>query len=145
MNSRSSIAPSKQAALRSSRASVYKSNTGTSSTHAFSLRPHLLFGGLASDGTDEDVQKPSLDYSDLTERIELFKELFVAHMKQYTSDIERNKLDHLHFMDSHRRNAEIVQDQIEKQKDDQKVLYQGESHVGRLMSMITQTHISDCK
>lgn len=68
---------------------------------------------------------PSLDYTALTNRIEAFKELFVAHLNATATAMHEAQAEHVHNTHEAQRTLESVRDHIERQKNEQKALYQG--------------------
>lgn len=76
---------------------------------------------LGSDTGDQS--NPMLDYSDLMDRIEMFKHLFSAHIDESIADIEKSKEDHSRAIADERRTMEAAKTRIEQQKVEQKALY----------------------
>lgn len=88
----------------------------------FSFKPHILLSDITND--DKGRRAPLLDYSDLNERIEIFKELFNMHLDSTASEIEKNSQEHARSVGDEQRNVDLVKERIERQKDEQKSLYQ---------------------
>lgn len=65
-----------------------------------------------------------LDYSELNERIEIFKELINIHLDQSTIEMERKRDDHKRTLQDERNHVNAVKDGVERQKEEQKALYQ---------------------
>jgi hypothetical protein len=127
MSYRHSIAPSSrrgQEMLNSSLSLSSSQLAGPSSQSAFSFRPHILL----SQGHNNIGNRPMLDYSDLTERIETFKEIFSSKTEQMMQDMHHNQTNYSSRLREEKRNIESTEEAIERQREEQKKLNQSESH-----------------
>jgi kinetochore protein Spc25, fungi type len=97
------------------------SSSGQNST-GFTFKPHVLLSGI-----DEEMgrgKRAILDYSQLNDRIEIFKELMNAHLDQVTGEMESKRDQHQSTMRDQQSHVNAIKEGIEKQKDEQKTLYQ---------------------
>lgn len=81
-----------------------------------------------SDGAAGGAQGVSLDYSALSNRIEAFKELFVAQLEQMTQTMQGDQSTHEHEIHDGQRSTEAMRTHIERQRNEQRELYQSESN-----------------
>lgn len=102
-------------------ASQFGPTSGQSST-GFSFKPHVLLSGI--DGEMAKGKRAILNYSQLNERIEIFKELMNAHLDQVTNEIESKRERHQSDIQDQQRQTNAIRECIEKEKGEQKVLYQ---------------------
>lgn len=124
MSARASLAPGsarRGPSLFSS--SLASSQTaGPSSQSIFSFRPHVLL----SQGANNDTSGPLLDYSDLTDRIEVFKEVFLAQTGQAIEELKRTSEEHASRLREEEKKVELTKEAIERQREEQKKMYQSE-------------------
>ena len=123
-------------------------SSGPSLQSTFAFRPHVLLQtqerGRKPDGT------PLLDYSDLAERIEVFKELFSAQSDHMMQGLKRSTDEHESQLRDERRNVELTREAIDRQREEQKKLYQSELHWRRGRDIAFSAHMmewpacSDC-
>jgi hypothetical protein len=133
MSARVSLAPGSRkgtGTLSSSLSLSSSSQTaGPSSLQsAFSFRPHVLLPQGGNNGQAAD-SRPLLDYSDLNERIEMFRQVFLAHSEQTIRELERRAGEHSGRVRDESRKVESTKEAIERQKEEQKRLHQSESDV----------------
>lgn len=101
--------------------SQFGPTSGQSST-GFSFKPHILLSSI--DEENKRGKKAILNYSQLNERIEIFKELMNAHLDQVTNEMESKRERHQSELQDQQRQTNAIRESIEKQKAEQKVLYQ---------------------
>jgi hypothetical protein len=116
MSARASLAPRRGPGALSS--SLASSQNASSSTYSF--RSHILLGG------NKDQEGPLLDYSDLIERIEIFKELFEAQSSQAIKELESVSDEHAGRLREEKRHIDLTKKAIDQSKEEQKNLYQSE-------------------
>jgi hypothetical protein len=120
MSARASLASGSRrgpSVLSSSLSSSQPASTSSQST--FSFRPHILSQG--------EYARPLLDYSDLTERIEIFKQLFQAQSSQVVNELQDASVEHDSRLRDEQRNIDLTKKAIDQSKEEQKNLYQCES------------------
>ncbi|UZJ54683.1 hypothetical protein CBS101457_004003 [Exobasidium rhododendri] len=120
MSNRASLAPGSRRGpdvLSSSSQSKYLASSqtaGTSSPSTFSFRPHIL---LSQDG-DKVGFGALLDYSDLNERIDMFREVFTASLEQSIAESERKAEEHAGRLREEDRKLESTRETIERQREE---------------------------
>ncbi|PWN37877.1 uncharacterized protein FA14DRAFT_142518 [Meira miltonrushii] len=102
-------------------ASQFGPSSGQNST-GFTFKPHVLLSGINEESGRG--KRAILDYSQLNDRIEIFKELMNAHLDQVTNEMEDKRDQHQSTMQDQQSHVNAIKEGIEKQKDDQKTLYQ---------------------
>lgn len=101
-------------------------SAGTSSQPAFTFRPHVLLSQGGGDDDKAGSSKPLLDYSDLNQRIEIFREVFLASTEQTIAELERKAAENASRMREETRRLESTKDAIERQREEQDRLHQSE-------------------
>lgn len=123
MSAKASLAPGSRRGPSLFSSSLSSSQAaGPSSQSTFSFRPHVLL----SQGAINDNSSPLLDYSDLTDRIEVFKEVFLAQTGQAIQELKRTSEKHASHLREEKRNIELTKEAIERQREEQKKMYQSE-------------------
>lgn len=120
MSARASLAPGSRKGPSVLSSSINSSQSAsTSSQSTFSFRPHIL--------SQSEHDGPLLDYSDLSERIDIFKQLFEAQSSQVIKELESASIEHASRLRDEQRNIDLTKKAIDQSKEDQKNLYQSES------------------
>lgn len=123
MSARASMAPGTRRGPSAFSSSLSSSQSAsTSSQPVFSFRPHVLLSHV--NGSNKENL---LDYTDLTDRIEMFKEVFLAQSEQTMQALQRASEEHNGKLREEKRNMEMTKEAIEKQKDEQRKTYQGKT------------------